>query len=62
MKPTPNNSQMSNKYASMSRRQLEEAAHDRLVASMEYNGEEKEVWEQISNEPTDCLIAFLEEE
>ena len=36
------------KYASMSRHQLEEAAHDRLVASMEYNGEE-DVEETVVN-------------
>lgn len=50
------------KNASMSRRQLEEAVHDRLVASMEYNGDEKEVWAQIYREPTESLVTFLEEE
>lgn len=50
------------KYASMSRRQPEEAAHDRLVAGMEYNGDEKEVWAQVHSEPTESLVAFLEEE
>lgn len=50
------------KNASMSRRQLEEAVHDRLVASMEYNGDEKEVWAQIHSEPTESLVTFLEEE
>lgn len=50
------------KYVSMSRHQLEEAAHDRLVTSMEYNGEEDEVWAEVHSASMKDLIAFLEEE
>ncbi len=62
MVQTSTNYQTKSKYTSMSRRQLEEAAHDRLVASMEYNGDEDEVWAQVRSTSSKTLISFLEEE
>ncbi len=48
------------KNSSMDRCRLEEAVFDMLSLSMEYNGEEADIWAEIEATPTDLLVAFLE--
>lgn len=55
-------SKRKSKYSSMTRHQLEEAAYDVLSLSMEYGGEDADIWKEIETTPTDQLIAFLEDE